>query len=216
MVVHIYVIPYIFYNTKYKNYKIINYIEVLSYVLFLAIALCPTFMGVFYMIMYAINNIAWLTIDNLLNLSNFVIVFLFLFNFMLSRSFLVRYIRQKKYKEQNELKIKEITSLEVAKKLSEDGYYSHSYIELLKVIENYLFRKLRLKDLIFKRESLMKMFDIAIKNNIINKQDLETLRALTEMRNSFVHGEHIGVSKGQAQEALAFVESLLYRLGSNN
>lgn len=109
-----------------------------------------------------------------------------------------------------QLEAQENYLLSRAKQLLNEGYYDLSVTESWKAIEIGLAKTLELVG-IRRPASIISTFEIAIKNKLMTKQQIEELSTIRKIRNEAVHSER-KVTLSEAQEALAVADKALASL----
>lgn len=113
-----------------------------------------------------------------------------------------------KKKKRQEVEEKEIKELESAIKLFEDGYYSHSVFESVRVLETHLEKKLLIKNIRVPRRNLREMVQYALEAKLIDKSEMKTIDEIRSMRNAAIHSD-VNHTRAQAEIALNFIKKLL-------
>ncbi|SIN77685.1 hypothetical protein [Chitinophaga niabensis] len=108
------------------------------------------------------------------------------------------------------IELQKIRHLESASRLFQDGYFSHSILEALKVLEGHLYKKLFEKKIHVSRNRFNDLIRHALQQNIITELDIPAINQIKEMRNSAAHSD-VAHNKEQAQFALDFVRELISR-----
>ena len=209
VIVHLYIIPYIFSTTKYSNLRIFNRLESLSYGLFLIIILSPTILFVVFVFKFIVLKILSLNQENIkITISIFSLI-VGAYSAHLSNFILKKYKRKKLLVEQSELQEKELKSLEMAEKLFQDQYYAQSLLETFKVLENSIYKVLRMKNLIFRKGSFLEMLKISQKYNLASQNDIENINKMRVARNKIAHLSTHQITRQEAEEGLQFVKTIL-------
>jgi hypothetical protein len=182
IVVHLYSIPYIFKDSKHANSKILNILENGSYSLFLLMMLSPIFLSLVYLLKLIVNILTLNEEVSKLVISIFSVVIGALLGFF-SRNIIANLKRIKKEEEQSQLRDKEVKAIEISNKLFKNGFYNQSFLELFKLLEVALFKKLRLKDLVFRKGDFSQMLTIARRFNIISEDESQKLNKIRLIRN---------------------------------
>ena len=118
------------------------------------------------------------------------------------------YSKFRKNQEQNEMIEKEIKEIEIANKLFEDGYYSHSILELFKVIETHLYKKITAKGFRISQHRFDEILKLAVRENFVDDKDFKYIVELRAMRNISAHSD-VKFTKEMAEKALKFVKRII-------
>ncbi len=200
-------------DTKFGKWKLFNYTLNFAYFLFVFILITPLLVVTNILIFKAYVAVAknHKEIENTLEIVNKVVgaisVILAIISSILTSS---RLLRERKKKAQEEIEEQEIKELDNATKLFADGYYSHSVLETFKVLETHLYKKITAKDVRVPRHKINDIIQIALKEKIINQDDLSAINDLKGMRNAAAHSD-AQHTRQQAEFSLNFVRQLLRR-----
>jgi hypothetical protein len=206
---YLYILEIIVRDTKIGNWKIFDLILKFAYILFAVIILSPLlilcYLGLF--------NLSFIFQKNELILKltlNILRIILLITTIIYSILVAKNYRKERKNKLQEEAEYKEIKGIDNATRLLKDGYYSHSILEIFKVLETHLNKVLLSKDIRFSKNRFDDLVNTALKQEIIKKEDLLHINEIRQMRNASAH-LNTDFTKQQAESSLDFVKQVLKR-----
>jgi HEPN domain-containing protein len=211
---YLYIIEKFLRDTKIGSWKIFDYILKFAYFLFIFILLSPLLI-----ILNLISLQIYLSVSLNLEALNRVLFIIMVITSILAfissaitSQLFFNLLRRKNKEEVEEQEIKELYN---ANKLFEDGHYSHSLLEIFKALESHLYKKLIEKEIRVQRHNINEIINIALKENIINKEDLSVINKIREMRHIIAHSD-VNYTKIQANYAIDFLKELIKKDNSNN
>jgi hypothetical protein len=206
---YLYILEIVVRDTKIGKWKIFDYILKFAFSLFALIIFSPILMLV-YVILYKLNLLLeeneTFTIILLKVLQIAILILTIIYSIITAK----RYRAERKNKLQEQAEEEEIKGLDNVKKLINDGYYSHSILESFKVLETHLYKNIVEKDIRVSKFRFNDIIKIALKEKIINEEDLKNIDILRKMRNVSAHTDQ-NHTKHQAEIALKFIRNLLKR-----
>ncbi len=211
VVIHLYVIPYIFSNTSYSSNKIFLFIEKLSYFLFIFIILTPTLLLLIYIVQLVVLQILSLDATKQSIISGIISFIAGILTVVLTKSLSKRYRNNIKEQEEITIREKEVQSLETAKKLIESGYYSQSIFEIFKILDYNVYQTLRDKNLVFRKSNFLEMISIAEKYGVYTKDEIQKINQIRIKRNEIAHNLGTNVTQQEAKNALEFVFEIILK-----
>ena len=205
---YLYVSEIIARDTRIGKWKIFDYSVGFAYFLFVFMLLTPILVALNIIIV----NVTYLLIDNAEELVSRIGYFISGGLGALTASVSAKWssilFKNSKKKEEQDIEEQEIKDLDRATKLFKDQYYAHSILESFKVLELHLYRILISRNFRVQRYQFELILRIALKEEIIQKSDLESINEIREMRNVAAHSD-AELTKDKAESALIFVRKLL-------
>lgn len=222
--VYLYIIERIARQSKrIKTWRIINIIEKLAFLSFIFIVLSPIILVIAYLSYLAFDRLTHIQKEQKALLS-FIIAFVV----GIATGMLSGYIMYRYFKSRNNLLIEkiernQIIELEKANKFYNENYYSQSILEAFKIIELHIIKLLAKQKVLIKRVKLNfneldnydeilsnfdELFNYAIDQNLLNKNDINKIKLILKMRNSAAH-LNVEQTKTEAKKALDFIKELL-------
>lgn len=207
---HLYLIPFLLSSTRYANLKMFSYLESFSYFVFVLLTASPFFVLIAVVVNLLINMLRSIPADSkdIVNSAVSIIIGLI---FGLTSNFIATKYRKQKYSSQKqELENLEISELENAQKLFNDGYYSQSILEAFKVLELHLKRLIIQRDIPFRSNKIQDLITVARKLELVTSNEIDKFNQIRKMRNSAAHLD-VNFTKAQAEEAISFLKELINR-----
>lgn len=208
--VYLYITEKITRDTKIGKWKIFDYVIKIAYFLFAIILLTPVFI-ILSIIIYKLSN---LITDNYHSLRENIMIYL---NIITSLSGIILasitskiFLKEKRQNIIEEIEEQKIKDLENATKLYVNEFYSHSLLESYKVLELFLYKKLVDKNIRVSKHNMIDMMNIALKENIINNNDMIIINDIRKMRNLTAHS-NFQHTKKDAEYALLYIKELMSR-----
>jgi len=210
IVIHLYVVPYIFSTTIYSNKKIFQHLESLSYFLFVAIILSPSLLLIIYLI-----QLSLLPVSALGNKTSQSVIMTIVSGIMgliggkLSKYVVNKFQSTKKHNEETDLQEEEVKSFEITQKLIEKGFYNQAILESFKILEIHLYKVLRVRDLVFRRGDFFEMINLAKKDKIFSGEQIKNINNIRILKNEIAHHIDFSTTKKEAEEVLKIVKEIL-------
>jgi len=207
---YLYIVERIARDTKIGNWKIFDYLIKIAYFIFTAILITPILV-ILNILIYKISVFVSDNYDVIINISPKILISISSFIGGLITFILTNIIlKETKRRLRDNIEEQEIKDLDNASKLYSDGYYSHSVLESYKVLESHLYKKIIEKNIRVSPHRINDILGIAIRENIINTDDMIIINDIKNMRNSAAHS-NIQHNANQALFALEYVRQLLQR-----
>jgi len=213
IVLQIYIVPFIF-SWKFPESKFLKFLGDTSYTIFIVLSLSPIIIGVVYLFDLLISLIPPIS-DNIKEVASIVITLIIgVVSGWISR-IIVQWFKKGKTKELVEkLEEKEVKELETTNKLSKDGYYAQSILELSKTIETRLYKTIISHGVDIKRRNLLDLLRASKKIGILSDNDISSLDELRVLRNKVVHESDLIVTKEDSVRLLELVKGLINKLNN--
>lgn len=208
--IYLYILENISHVFPLGKWKVWNLIINLGFLIFTAIILTPILV-IIVVGLPKVYSIIYNSSIEQLNLYREKIVKCFSLAALIA-SFIIsaKYVRNRRNKIYNKISEKEIIELGNANKLLVDGYYSQAILEIYKVLETHLYKKLTDKNIWVPKNDTEGIVEIALKNNVISENDLPAIRDLQNMRNVVAHTD-IDFIMQQAELSFDFLKKLINR-----
>ncbi len=211
VVIHLYVIPYIFNNTSYSNIKIFHFIEKLSYFLFIFIILTPTLLLLIYVVQLIVLQISSSDPSTQSIISAVISFITGIITVVLTKNLAKKYRHNIEEQEDTFIKEKEVQSLETANKLIDNGYYSQSIFEIFKILDYSLYKTLKNKNLVFRKSNFFEMIKIAKKYGVYTEDEIQKINQIRIKRNEISHNLENNITPREAKNALEFVYKIILK-----
>jgi len=215
--IYLYIIERVARQSKRLNsWKVIDYIEKTAFIIFVFIILSPILLGLIFTVYLGVDNYTKLSIEQKATLTSIVTGVLGVLSGVISTLTTTKYFKFKHKSRQDEIEKEEIKELENAIKLYENNFYSQAILEAFKVLEIHIIRLLTKKQINIPQNqySFKELFKYAIKLELLDSKDIETIDEIRRMRNSAAHldKEH---TKQQATKSIEFIKYLIQRTSDN-
>lgn len=203
-------IDYLISKTKFGTRKAFNLVGITSNVILAAILLSPMVIGISYLVNLLVIKMSEVSAEanevfEWVNLSLSVVV-----TVMSAIYTTLRYRSLKLDEKIRKLGKEEVEEIHKANDLLRSKFYSQSILESFKVLEIHVYRLLSKMEVRVRRSNIHEMLDIAVKNEVLNEEDLVSIEKIRKMRNESAHLD-IEHTEEQAKFALNFVKSVLQR-----
>jgi len=208
-VLHIYALSYFLSTTKFFYLSIFKYIEVITYSLFGFILLSPVLLLIAVCTNYGVIQMQSLQPDVIEVSMRTLTIFLSIAFGFLSNILVARFRKAQTRDEQNKIEEEGIKTFETAQKLINDGYYLQSIVESYKILENNIYKILKLNKLAIRKGGFNDMLNVAFKYRFVEEEQLKKINEIRILRNDVVHLENTNVTKDEAERTLAFVKDLV-------
>jgi len=198
---YLYSIERLFNTLTIKQFKILRWIRMSAYWLFILFTILP--ISIFLLWLFSLINIKF---SELLKSAFFGMVGGIIG--LITTSIFKHFIKSKKKIEIEELEVKEIIELETSEKLYEQNFYSQSIVESNKAIQTALNRILVNQNLDATRIKFFEITRYCLEKKIITKEEFDEIEKIRKLRNEAVHLDVIN-TKAEAQNALKFARELI-------
>lgn len=214
MVLYLYSISYFFSTMGIfrLHINIFKHLENFSYYLFGFIIATPIILVLIMLFKFVITRIQSLpsnVIDYSMPIVSALVSMLFgYFSSKVVNKFKIAQAVEEKNKiEEEDLKIFEITQ-----KMIQDGYYGQSIIESFKLLENNLYKILKLNKLAIRKSSFQDMLYVSRQYNLIDDEKLKRINEIKILRNEIVHLNKTEIFQKEAQLVLDYIKELILNI----
>lgn len=198
---YLYSIERLFNTLTIKQFKILRWIRMSAYWLFILFTILP--ISIFILWLFALINIKY---SEILKSAFFGMVGGIIG--LITTSIFKHYIKSKKNIEIEELEVKEVIELETSEKLFEQNFYSQSIVESNKAIQTTLNRILVNQNIDATKIKFFEITRYCLEKNIITKEEFDEIEKIRKLRNEAVH-LNVTNTKAEAENALKFARELI-------
>jgi hypothetical protein len=207
---YLYILENIFRDTKFGIWNGWNVIISTAFTFFVFILLTPLLLLLNIGVYRLVYLFAQLSEEAKKVLHNFLSIASVITMASASVTTALRILFERKRKQQELIEQEEIKELDNATKLYNDEYYSQSILEAFKVLQTHLYREVTKRDIRVQRDKFSELLHFALKENVVNQNDIPTIDHLRGMQNVAAHTE-TPYTKENADSILNFLRELLKR-----
>lgn len=205
---YLYSVERLFNTLTIKQFKIIKWITLSAYLLFILLAISP--IAIFLLWSFALINISFSVIVRA--------VFYGIVGGMIGQITILifkQFIKSKKNIKIEELEVNEIKELETSQKLYDQNFYSQSIVETNKTIQTTLNLILINRNIDGTRINFLEITSYCLKKKIITLEDLKEIEKIRKLRNEATHLNVIN-TKDEALYAITFAKKLIKKTAANS
>lgn len=204
-----YVVEFMVRDFSFGTLKIFDYITYFAFFLFVLV-LCSPFLLLFSIVLFKIYLIVPSLVPTLIRDISTSVISAISAILMLAavRQMSDQLLKQSQTSKLETLETDEIISIERARMLFIDGYYSQSLLESFKALNYHLYKQLLNLQV---RVSPNRFFDLvreAKKHQLIKEEDISLVADIHGGRNAVAHS-NTGVTKELSERALKYVSNLI-------
>ncbi|MFT3911493.1 MAG: hypothetical protein QM737_18865 [Ferruginibacter sp.] len=203
-------------SKRINSWKIVNFIEQFAFIIFVFIILSPIILLLVYFFYKGFNNYSKLSSQAKEVLASLFTTLLGFIGGLVSTFVAWKYSKAKDKSRQEEIEKEEIVELESALKLYSSEFYSQSILEAFKVLETHFIKLFAKRGIKVQRNqfNFSELFKEAIKLELLDDDDIATIKEIRQMRNSAAHLD-ITHTKEQATKTIEFIKYLLNKTSIN-
>jgi hypothetical protein len=211
---YLYALDYIRYGTKIQNSIIFKWILPFANFLYLLALLFPLVIFLIWVANVVIQsiNLSTMSTDIILTLSSTISVLIGSIVSLVSSKTLTKNIR---YQLAEKLEEEGESRFQKAHQLYKNRFYAETILELFKVVESNIRKKLEEIGIVTKNFSPTVLKIFAKKEKILSSQNLAHLDDLRVMRNNAAHHKRISFTRENADSAFKIVEDILKEIDKN-